>query len=217
MKIKDSKRVFFTSDTHFGHCNIPKFDKSPWWTDTAKKLASKLTTETDSNVVKQLRNQEYQELRLCSQAQDEAIIKNWNSVVSKDDTVFHLGDFTFFNDEKPIINILDRLNGSIFLINGNHEQGIHKNINVKNRFSRINDYMEIFIENQRICMFHYPIHEWNQAHRGAWMLHGHTHIKDDYDPKHKICNVGIMNWNYFPVSYNQLQIFMADKEDKSHH
>jgi calcineurin-like phosphoesterase family protein len=217
MKIKDSNRLFFTADTHCCHRNVPKFDKSPWWSKKAQELASKITLEKDRTVAEQLKNQEYAELEKCIEAQDEAIIKNWNSVVSEDDTVFHLGDVTFSNDEKTILNILNRLNGNIILINGNHEQSVHKNPNVKKRFTLIRDYMEILVDKQRIMMFHYPIHEWNQAHRGSWMLHGHTHINDDYDTKYKRCNVGIMNWDYKPVSYNQLQIFMADKENKQHH
>lgn len=217
MKIKDSKKLFFVSDTHYGHTNVPKFDKSPWWSEKAQELAAKIAVEKDRTKLERLRNQEYAELKLCSKEQDEAIIKNWNAVVPKDAKVFHLGDFTFYNDQGPIINIMDRLNGEIFLINGNHENGVHKNRDVKSRFSLIRDYMEISVGNQRICMMHYPIHEWNQAHRGAWMLHGHTHINDDYDTSFKRCNVGIMNWNYSPASYDQLQIFMADKSNKTHH
>ena len=93
-----------------------------------------------------------------------------------------------------------------------------KNEVVQDRFELVTDYLEVFVgKRQRICCMHYPIHEWNQAHRGAWMLHGHTHKKDDYDPSMKRCNVGIMNWDYSPVSYKELQIFMAYKENKSHH
>lgn len=221
MKIKDSNKLFFCSDTHFRHVNVPKFDKSPWWSDEAKRLNELLKNSKKTGMSERdytnIRNQEYAELQKCIEAQDEAIISNWNSTVDPDDTVYHLGDVTFSKDEKTILNILDRLNGNIILINGNHDQSVHKNKRVRNRFQMIRDYMEIQVDLQRITMFHYPIHEWNQSHRGAWMLHGHTHIYDDYDPKFKRCNVGIMNWDYKPVSYNQLQIFMADKEYKLHH
>jgi calcineurin-like phosphoesterase family protein len=214
----DSNRLFFVSDTHFRHNNVPKFDKSPFWSERAQELDRRLKDKSLSDSdYKRIRNEEYAELQNCIRHQDEEIIKNWNSVVSNDDTVFHLGDVTFSNDPKDINGILDRLNGKIILINGNHEQGVHKNQSVKNRFSLIRDYMEISVDNQRITMLHYPIHEWNQAHRGAWMLHGHTHIHDDYDTKYKRCNVGIMNWNYYPASFKQLQIFMADKVNKEHH
>lgn len=51
---------------------------------------------------------------------NETLIKNWNSVVKKDDVVWHLGDFGFGSKE-TIINIRSRLNGKIFLILGNHD------------------------------------------------------------------------------------------------
>ena len=116
----DSKRLFFTSDTHFKHINVPKFDKSPWWSQKAQDLSLDLSDRNlsiEDNT--RIRRAEYAELEKCISAQDEAIIQNWNSVVREDDTVFHLGDVTFSNDEKVILNILDRLNGNIILINGN--------------------------------------------------------------------------------------------------
>jgi len=38
------------------------------------------------------------------QEQDETIVKNWNSVVKKNDTIYHLGDISFRD-----YNILKRL------------------------------------------------------------------------------------------------------------
>ena len=47
------------------------------------------------------------------------IVNKWNSVVSKYDTVFHLGDFSFCNFEKTQ-SVFSRLNGKIHIIMGNH-------------------------------------------------------------------------------------------------
>lgn len=51
---------------------------------------------------------------------NEALIANWNSVVPKGGLVFHLGDFAWggFTKWKEIVN---RLNGNIVLIKGNHK------------------------------------------------------------------------------------------------
>lgn len=46
---------------------------------------------------------------------DETLIKNWNSVVGKDDIVYHLGDFGAYS-------IVNKLNGKINLIFGNYER-----------------------------------------------------------------------------------------------
>ena len=50
----------------------------------------------------------------------EQLILNWNSVVSEDDIVIHLGDFGMCNKETAT-EILTRLNGKKILIKGNHD------------------------------------------------------------------------------------------------
>lgn len=50
---------------------------------------------------------------------DESLIKRWNSVVSKDDFVYHLGDVTM--RWQNLKRIIPRLNGTIILIVGNHD------------------------------------------------------------------------------------------------
>ena len=49
-----------------------------------------------------------------------ALIKNWNGVVGKDDTVYILGDFCWSTADRWI-EILKQLNGNKELILGNHE------------------------------------------------------------------------------------------------
>ncbi|MBQ4059987.1 MAG: metallophosphoesterase, partial [Lachnospiraceae bacterium] len=51
---------------------------------------------------------------------NETLIANWNSVVGPDDIVFHLGDFCL-GGSAEWTNILNRLNGKIYLIVGNHD------------------------------------------------------------------------------------------------
>lgn len=48
---------------------------------------------------------------------DETLIKNWNEVVSKEDTVLHLGDVFLCGKEKAK-QIMSRLNGKKILIKG---------------------------------------------------------------------------------------------------
>lgn len=51
----------------------------------------------------------------------EKLIKNWNSVVGKNDIVYVVGDFALCRKQK-IIEICQRLNGRKRLILGNHDQ-----------------------------------------------------------------------------------------------
>lgn len=80
--------TWFTSDTHFGHKNIVKFDETPF-----------------SSI------EEY----------DEALIKRWNSVVGKNDIVYHLGDFAMTNNKDLLKSYFNRLNGRKRIILGNHD------------------------------------------------------------------------------------------------
>ena len=51
---------------------------------------------------------------------NETLITNWNNVVKPEDTVYVLGDFVL-GDPKLIPEFLNRLNGTIKLIRGNHD------------------------------------------------------------------------------------------------
>ena len=57
---------------------------------------------------------------------NDTIIENWNKVVGKNDIVFHLGDFCFCGSDK-FKDIIERLNGYIYLILGNHDWKTIKN------------------------------------------------------------------------------------------
>ena len=54
------------------------------------------------------------------QEHDAAVIANWNSVVSPDDVVYHLGD-VMLNDNERGLECLRQLNGHIKIIPGNHD------------------------------------------------------------------------------------------------
>ena len=53
---------------------------------------------------------------------NDYIIQQWNSVVGKNDTVYHLGDFALQSRKETIKNLVSRLNGNIILILGNHDR-----------------------------------------------------------------------------------------------
>jgi calcineurin-like phosphoesterase family protein len=50
-----------------------------------------------------------------------AMIRNWNRVVRKDDTIFHLGDFCVDTDSRAR-DIMKQLNGHKILVKGNHDR-----------------------------------------------------------------------------------------------
>lgn len=99
----------------------------------------------------------------------EYLIAHWNSKVSQDDIVFHLGDFSFGNKEQTL-DILSQLNGNIVHIYGNHAKVLRDQVKVIGY-----DYLEIKYDKTHIVMNHYPQYVWNRSHYGSIMLFGHCH------------------------------------------
>lgn len=104
---------------------------------------------------------------------NEVLIENWNSLVQPEDTVFHLGDFAWGGSD--VWNkILQRLNGHIHLIVGNHDE---KNLRqgYMKYFDSISYQKHIYIERKSIYLNHYPFLAFGGAYRGegaTWQLFG---------------------------------------------
>lgn len=174
-------KVLFTSDLHFGHKNILRFDNRPF---------------------------------TSVEEMDEALIRNWNAKVSDEDTVYVLGDISWYNDETTA-KIFNSLKGHKILIKGNHDR-VHGQ--VRRCFDEIADYKEITLDgNKHIVLCHYPITFFNRHHYGSYMFYGHVHnshewqMVDNYryeleqlDIKCNAYNVGVMVQNYEPVTFEEV-------------
>lgn len=55
-----------------------------------------------------------------SKEMNEYIVNKWNSIVRKDDIVYHLGDVGFGSTDE-LKELVGRLNGTKILIRGNHD------------------------------------------------------------------------------------------------
>lgn len=109
---------------------------------------------------------------------EDIIVKNWNSVVTRNDDVYILGDFCW-DKEDEWIRILNRLNGRKFLIKGNHDLR-QMSQKLKNMFHDIKDYKEIKDGNRHIILCHYPILFYRGSYNDAmWHFHGHTHNRTE--------------------------------------
>lgn len=142
------------------------------------------------------------------------LMENWNTKINQDDTVYHLGDFCFA-DEQEGQSILDRLNGKKHLIIGNHDK-----TGVKlNGWESISPYKEINVDGQFIVLCHYAMRVWNKSHHGAWMLYGHSHGSLPDDPNALSFDVGVDCHNYMPLNMNDVRRIMKKKTWKpvDHH
>ncbi len=145
---------------------------------------------------------------------NEELIKRWNEKVSPDDEVYYVGDLALMSSNK-LKPILDRLNGKIYLIKGNHEDAAIANAS---RFEWIKDYYELKVKDvyahngeQLIVLFHYAIKEWNASHYGTWHLYGHYHGTLFDDPLSRSIDIGVDCHNFYPISYEEVKEIILKK------
>lgn len=105
---------------------------------------------------------------------NECMIEEWNAKVQPEDEVFILGDVAFLPAAKAV-NIMHRLNGTKILIEGNHDRKLLQDPAFRACFHETHQYLRYNHNGQLVIMFHYPIHEWDQMHRGAVHFYGHVH------------------------------------------
>lgn len=132
----------------------------------------------------------------------ERLVEEWNAIVTSNDIVYDMGDFTMDGSLTKVRRYASRLNGEHHLILGNHDDNIAKakdeltseyKLDGNKLFESIQNYLEIDTEfngeTYQLRMFHYPVLEWRGCHKGSFMLCGHIHQKEVPHPG-KILNVG---------------------------
>lgn len=116
---------------------------------------------------------------------DEVIIKNWNELVSPEDEVYHLGD-VMLNDNEHGLKCINRLNGKIHLIIGNHDTSTRIELYKQCPNIVSIDYAkEIKIGKNYFWLCHYPTITANYDDNKPWAKHliniyGHTHQTEKF-------------------------------------
>lgn len=162
----------------------------------------------------------------------QALIDNWNSVVTNDDIVVSMGDFFWFNDSHSIKKCIDKLNGKeIYLVLGNHDKRESFRRVTDERFHIVDGITHIFLRCEdedrwyqktfEIVCCHYPLMTWSHRDRGAINLFGHIHSGwlrscDDYDQNLPLwrgqqLDVGVDNQNFTPVSFEDVLAQLAQQ------
>ncbi len=185
----EQKNTWFSSDHHFGHKNILNYCDRPF------------SSVADMN---------------------ENMIERWNSVVKSEDDVYYLGDFSL--DQKYVEAFLPQLNGTIYWIPGNHDASHPMHESHKAHAKEV-DWLtahgvvlcqpehELFLDGTDFLLCHFPYGmedhtevvrypEWRPVDRGLPLLCGHIH--DVWKTRAKMINVGVDQWDYYPVSAAQV-------------
>lgn len=143
----------------------------------------------------------------------EEMVKNWNSVVSKKDVVYHLGDFGDYN-------IIKRLNGKVYLICGNHE-ALKKGQNFEDFRQKLKDlgFADVYQEGlildkkifgQEIYMNHYP----SKTKEGMVNFFGHVHTLKPL--KRMGINVAANYHKNTPISKKDMEFFIKFVSDNTY-
>ena len=137
------------------------------------------------------------------EAMNEYMLRQWNRKVRKNDEVVILGDLSWGKAEETN-ELLERLNGRLYLIQGNHDRFLkNKDYNAgrfvwikpyeelqdnkrKGRFVWIKPYEELQDNKRKVILCHYPIMCYNGQYRvdengnpKVYMLYGHVHDTQD--------------------------------------
>lgn len=138
---------------------------------------------------------------------DNALIDNWNKVVSDEDDVYIVGDFSFKSNAYEYIKLLS---GKKHLVKGNHDKSIIKDSKCKQEFISIKDIDKVNDDNQMIVLCHYPMVEWDGFFRGSKHFYGHIHNNTE-NATYQIVksipnayNVGVDILDYAPREYDEV-------------
>lgn len=165
------------------------------------------------------------------------MIAEHNKRVNKKDHVYFLGDFSFSGTTKTT-DILSKMNGYKILIKGNHDMAAHKMIACG--FNEVHENIHFMLPGgQTVFLSHFPYHPMSsyKNHDGiietqyeddgsdrrylhkrivddgsSWLLHGHVH--EDWKINGRQINVGVDQWDYKPVSVEQILTLMNEKSSE---
>lgn len=145
---------------------------------------------------------------------DNILIDNWNKVVNPEDTVYHLGDFTFADTDK-FSKYASRLLGKIYIIPGNHDwrwirQFRDPLYSASDRSIKLcSPIMYLYGKSYPrggLTLCHYSMRTWRNSYHGSWHLYGHSHgTLPSYG---KSLDVGVDAQGYTPISVDEVRAFM---------
>ena len=188
-----ARRLWFTSDTHFGHSNICRATTK--WTGA-------------DNVTRDFKSLDHM---------NDTLVNNINEVVGEDDILIHLGDWSFGGFEN-IELFRNRINcKNVHLVLGNHDGHIERNRdNIQSVFSSVNHYVKLDVRRPsqkgkgqvdkfNFVLCHFPIASWDGLNDGVIHLHGHVHLP----PHHRVGNgksldVGVDGNNLKPIDLDEV-------------
>ncbi len=128
---------------------------------------------------------------------DDALIRNWNEVVTKDDTVYHLGNFAW--DPRTAQDAMLRLNGNIRFSLGEHDEAVEL-LDGKGMLRKGCDIIKCIqtCEKNEVIMSYWPLAYWPNKPKKWYSIIGFPQKTFKSDPKKKIINCSTDFWSHKP-------------------
>lgn len=158
-------RVFFISDLHLGHESILKWRDDPH--------GNRFTSVEEH---------------------DELIINLWNSVVTKRDVVWVLGDVCF---NQQGLKSLSKLGGIKHLVLGNHDRYLRTD-----HLKTFNKICGMVAYKNKYVLTHAPLHPRSVRPRFEYNIHGHTHAQPSFGEEYK--NVCVEQVDFTPIPLEEV-------------
>ncbi len=182
---------YFTSDFHFCHENVIKYDKRPF--KNADEM-NEYIINTHNNTVGKNDDVYFLGDFCFDRFRTEEFLKIMNGNFhfikgnhDKQDTIKLYQKYGVYLGEQKMIGIFD---------------------NSANKYGK-----------QEIVLNHYSMNVWDKCHHGTWHLFGHSHGSLPDNPNSLSIDVGCMLHNYIPLEYNDIKQIMKQKSYKpiDHH
>ena len=140
---------------------------------------------------------------------DATVLKNCNSLVKPEDTLYILGDLAMSSNEKEWNSIFyNILCQDIHVIRGNHDTDEKLKKYVFEYGFTFHGWADMFkaSKTKRFYLSHYPTLTGNFDFDRipTWNISGHTHSKEKFHSSGCIYNVALDAHNNFPVSLEQI-------------
>lgn len=135
---------------------------------------------------------------------EDTIVQNFNSILTKRDTLYHLGDFYWKNDLIGIKKFIARLNfRKLIFLKGNHDKPLIRYIK-QSKDCRLELHNDLFLKDSsyNLHLYHYPVDDFNQKYNGGYHLFGHQHKNQDgaHSKIKNAYNVNVDMNNYMPLN-----------------
>lgn len=148
----------------------------------------------------------------CIEDHDDAIVENWNNIVTDEDTVYVLGDLMLCGQDNSYgISRWNELKGNKFIVRGNHDSAARLELYKQQPNTTLLEGYSTMIkyDKKSILLSHHPTMTDNldrdSLDNCLWNFFGHTHSKNKfYQNIPFMVNVALDAWNCCPVEIHEI-------------